>query len=96
MPMNDTVYIIAALRRQQNLNREPRINISTIHGAKGGEADNVMLLTDMPRKAEDAYFENKIKKDDERRVFYVGMTRAKKALHIVHSQSEREFREVFH
>ena len=55
-----------------------------------------MLLTDMPRKAEDAYFENKIKKDDERRVFYVGMTRAKKALHIVHSQSEREFREVFH
>ena len=96
MPMNDTVYIIAALRRQQNLNRKPRINISTIHGAKGGEADNVMLLTDMPRKAEDAYFENKIKKDDERRVFYVGMTRAKKALHIVHSQSEREFREVFY
>jgi len=26
----------------------------------------------------------------------VGMTRAKKALHIVHSQSEREFREVFY
>jgi hypothetical protein len=24
------------------------------------------------------------------------MTRAKKALHIVHSQSEREFREVFY
>ena len=52
-----------------------------------------MLLTDMPRKADEAYFQNP---DDERRVFYVGMTRAKKALHIVHSQSEREFREVFH
>ena len=67
--------------------------MSTIHGAKGGEADNVMLLTDLPRKADEAYFANA---DDERRVFYVGMTRAKKALHIVHSQSDREFREVFH
>ena len=93
MPMREVVYIIATLRRQQNLNRAPRINVSTIHGAKGGEADNVMLLTDLPRKADEAYFANA---DDERRVFYVGMTRAKKALHIVHSQSDREFREVFH
>ena len=93
MPMREVVYIVAALRRQQNLNRAPRINISTIHGAKGGEADNVMLLTDMPRKADEAYFQNP---DDERRVFYVGMTRAKKALHIVHSQSSREFREAFY
>ena len=93
MPMREVVYIVAALRRKENLNREPRINISTIHGAKGGEADNVMLLTDMPRKADEAYFQNP---DDERRVFYVGMTRAKKALHIVHSQSEREFREAFY
>ena len=93
MPMREVVYIVAALRRQQNLNRAPRINISTIHGAKGGEADNVMLLTDMPRKADESYFKNP---DDERRVFYVGMTRAKKALHIVHSQSDREFREAFY
>ena len=93
MPMREVVYIVAALRRKENLNRAPRINISTIHGAKGGEADNVMLLTDMPRKADEAYFQNP---DDERRVFYVGMTRAKKALHIVHSQSEREFREAFY
>ena len=93
MPMREVVYIVAALRRQQNLNRAPRINISTIHGAKGGEADNVMLLTDMPRKADESYFQNP---DDERRVFYVGMTRAKKALHIVHSQSNREFREAFY
>ena len=93
MPMREVVYIVAALRRKENLNRAPRINISTIHGAKGGEADNVMLLTDMPRKADESYYKNP---DDERRVFYVGMTRAKKALHIVHSQSEREFREVFY
>tara|TARA_R110000803_G_scaffold24702_6_gene59340 strand:- start:802 stop:2340 length:1539 start_codon:yes stop_codon:yes gene_type:complete len=92
IPIIDTVYIIAILRRKQNLNLEPRINLSTIHGAKGGEADNVMLLTDLPRKADESYFNDP---DDERRVFYVGMTRAKKALHIVRSETDREFKEIF-
>ena len=80
------------LRRKENLNRAPRITLSTIHGSKGGEADNVMLLTELPRVIDENYFENK---DDERRVFYVGMTRAKKELHIVRSQTEREFKEIF-
>jgi len=34
-------------------------------------------------------------KDDERRVFYVGVTRAKENLHIVRSNSNREFSELF-
>ena len=75
------------------MNQEPRINLSTIHGAKGGEADNVMLMTDLPKKADESYFSNP---DDERRVFYVGMTRAKKELHLVRSQTDREFTEAFH
>ena len=33
----------------EKLNERPRIELSTIHGAKGGEADNVMLLTELPR-----------------------------------------------
>jgi superfamily I DNA/RNA helicase len=50
------------------------------------------LLTELPRVIDENYFQNK---DDERRVFYVGMTRAKKELHIVRSQTEREFKEIF-
>jgi superfamily I DNA/RNA helicase len=91
-PLSDKVYIISLLRRKENLNRAPRITLSTIHGSKGGEADNVMLLTELPRVIDENYFQNK---DDERRVFYVGMTRAKKELHIVRSQTEREFKEIF-
>ena len=91
-PLSDKVYIISLLRRKENLNRAPRITLSTIHGSKGGEADNVMLLTELPRVIDENYFKNK---DDERRVFYVGMTRAKKELHIVRSQTEREFKELF-
>ena len=58
---------------------EPRITISTIHGAKGGEADNVVLLSDMGLNAYNAMIDNE---DAEHRVWYVGVTRAKKKLYI--------------
>ena len=31
----------------KNLNQKPRIKLSTIHSVKGGEEDNVVLLTDL-------------------------------------------------
>ena len=79
-------------RNKKELSQEPRIKLSTIHGAKGGEADHVMLLTDLSRKADDSFLRNR---DSERRVFYVGATRAKKSLHIIRSNSSREFTEIF-
>jgi superfamily I DNA/RNA helicase len=85
-------YIRAILRRKEKITKEPRIKLSTIHGSKGGEADNVMLLTDLSRKTDEEYWKNK---DSERRVFYVGMTRARNTLNIVRSQSNREFSEAF-
>jgi superfamily I DNA/RNA helicase len=51
-----------------------------------------MLLTDLSRKTDEEYWKNK---DLERRVFYVGMTRARNTLTIVRSQSNREFSEAF-
>ena len=83
-------YVSAALRRS-TLNTSKNIKISTIHASKGGEADNVMLLTDLPRKAD---LSVSTKRDDERRVFYVGATRAKKSLHIIESKTNREFGEL--
>ena len=85
-------YVRMCLRRKENIRREPRIKLSTIHGSKGGEADNVMLLTDLNRKADASYWSQR---DEERRVFYVGMTRARNTLNIVRSQSDREFSEAF-
>ena len=58
----------------------PKIKLSTIHAAKGAEADNVMLLTEMSRKSQQKVDVNP---DEERRVFYVGVTRAKEQLVIV-------------
>lgn len=86
------VYVLSLLNNDEEIDLKPRIKVSTIHGAKGGEADNVLLLTDLTKKVEEGY---RLNPDDERRVFYVGATRAKQSLHIVASQSNLEFSEIF-
>ena len=35
------------MRSGNKLDAVPRIEVSTIHASKGGERDNVMLLTDL-------------------------------------------------
>ena len=80
IPETERAYITALLRRGEKFNATPRITASTIHGSKGGEADNVVLLTDLSPSAES---EMHINPDDMHRVFYVGVTRAKQNLYIV-------------
>lgn len=73
-------YYRAILRRDGNLAKKPNIHIDSIHGVKGGEAENVILMTDMSWKSYQNYMKHG---DDEHRVFYVGATRAIKNLHII-------------
>ena len=81
-------YLRKMRKNGEKLNERPRIELSTIHGAKGGEADNVMLLTDLSRKSQEAMERDS---DDECRVFYVGATRAREQLHIVQPQRDGGF-----
>ena len=64
----------------EQLNKKPRIELSTIHAAKGGESQNVVLLTDLTKTTLNTYEKNP---DDENRLFYVGATRTKENLHII-------------
>lgn len=83
-------YIVAMLRRGIRLGQRPNIRLSTIHGAKGGEADNVMLFTDLSTKFAKEYAVNP---DNINRILYVGITRARQSLHIIRPQSvSRSFR----
>ena len=88
MDIEDREYYIAARRKGETLKNGPRIKISTIHGAKGGEAENVVLFTDMSLRTYKGMEQNF---DDEIRVFYVGMTRAKQNLYIVMPQTKNYF-----
>ena len=80
----DKVYLKACLRKGEKLNQTPRLRISTIHSAKGAEATNVMLLTDVMRRPYSMWRKINTYEEDEARVFYVGLTRAKEKLHLVH------------
>jgi DNA helicase II / ATP-dependent DNA helicase PcrA len=83
LPETDRAYITALLRRGEKFNGIPRIAASTIHGSKGGEADNVVLFTDLSPAADE---EMRINPDDMHRVFYVGVTRTKQNLYIVDAE----------
>jgi len=59
----------------------PTVRLGTIHGAKGKEADRVILFNGMGDQAAEGYYSGDT--DSENRVFYVGITRAKERLDIV-------------
>ena len=80
LPEESRVYITALLRRVEKFNADPRITVSTIHGSKGGESDNVIIFTDLSPSADDAM---RMGNDDVHRVFYVAVTRAKENLYII-------------
>jgi hypothetical protein len=69
----------------------PQILISTIHQVKGGEADNVALLLDSTRRTVLNTYDNI---DDELRVLYVGVTRAKKNLFLIDSTSKYGYNQI--
>jgi DNA helicase-2/ATP-dependent DNA helicase PcrA len=62
---------------------EPLVHLSTIHGFKGREADHVVLLADMPLPSEAALGGSQTALDDEIRVWYVGLTRARETLNVI-------------
>lgn len=86
--LHDRAYLIRLNESDEDIFSTPRIRISTIHGAKGGECDKVLLATDMNVKT---YSEYRKSADDEQRVFYVGATRAKEELHILLPQTNMHF-----
>jgi superfamily I DNA/RNA helicase len=87
--IQDRAYLMRLGLGDDDITKKPRIKISTIHAAKGGECDNVLLTTDMNIKTYNSYQKDS---DDEQRVFYVGATRAKEELHVLLPQTTMHFR----
>lgn len=70
------------------------IDISTIHGVKGGEANNVILMLDMTRNVYNNLNQSQNNYDSELRCLYVALTRTKNNLHIVYSNSKFGYDEI--
>jgi len=85
---NKELYIRTLLTNGEKLSEEPRIEVSTIHAAKGGECDNVILVLDNAKKIRESTSINVDKQDEEHRVWYVGVTRSMQNLYILKSKRE--------
>ena len=77
-------YIVALLRRGVKLTGKPPVRLSTIHAVKGGEAEKVLLRLDLSSRFMNEYDNNP---DDMHRLLYVGITRAKKELHLIRPEN---------
>lgn len=88
MAVKDREYIRACLRRKEKMSEPPRIRLSTIHGSKGGEAREVIVMPDMAPRT---HREMDRDPDAEARVWYVAATRAKETLTVVRPMTERHF-----
>ena len=84
----ESLYIREMLRLEEKLNSPARVKLSTIHAAKGGEAENVLLILDNTKKIRDAVERSEDKYDEEQRVWYVGVTRTKQNLYILTAKNE--------
>ena len=85
-------YLRTMLINGEKINKEPRITVSTIHGAKGGEATNVVLFLNQTINTMKAASKSVIKQDEEYRVWYVGVTRTIQNLYLVKcNNKQKEF-----
>lgn len=94
-------YEIEAIKgnlRSENYDMEPdRVRIGTIHSSKGKEADTVVLALDSTARILENMYEDLIDKPDkiindaERRLYYVGMTRAARKLVLCQGLVDPEF-----
>ena len=84
----ENLYIREMLRNEQKLSEPAKVKLSTIHAAKGGEATNVLIILDNTKKIREAMDRSEDKRDEENRVWYVGVTRTKQNLFIMTAKQE--------
>jgi superfamily I DNA/RNA helicase len=87
--LDEKEYIKNMLDNGENLDERARILVSTIHAAKGGEEDSVILCLDLGQKIKKAIKKSQDKYDEENRVWYVGATRARNNLYKLKAKLKR-------
>jgi len=86
-------YLRSMLANGEDLSKEPRIKVSTIHGAKGGEATNVVLFLNQTANTMKAAKKSVTKQDEEYRVWYVAVTRTIQKLYLIKCNNrQKEFK----
>jgi superfamily I DNA/RNA helicase len=72
----------------RSITEEPMINVSTIHGVKGGEANHVVIMSNVTRSCAKQLM---LDEDAEHRCFYVALTRAKCKVTVILPTSKNNY-----
>ena len=81
MTEEQRLQIEALLEKGIDLHSEPKVRVATIHKMKGGECDNVILMTDLTEHIYNQTRRSRSSINTEHRVWYVAVTRAKEKLY---------------
>lgn len=84
--LEDRMYLKAMLDRFGTI-PEPRVILTSVHGAKGREADAVLVLADHTYRTHDAYLNGGL--EEANRLFYVATTRTRDRLVLIRPTSAR-------
>ena len=88
----EILYLRNLIASKENLKEKARIWLSTIHAIKGGEEDNVILSLHQGRTVQQGIKSSIDKQDEEHRVWYVGVTRARNNLYKLRAKKKlREY-----
>jgi len=88
----EILYLRNLIASKENLKEKARIWLSTIHAIKGGEEDNVILSLHQGRTVQQGIKSSVDKQDEEHRVWYVGITRARNNLYKLRAKKKlREY-----
>jgi DNA helicase-2/ATP-dependent DNA helicase PcrA len=79
---NGTLFGLSLAEIQDRIERKDRLYIGTLHSSKGQESTTVIITN-----AEALNTNDETQKDQNRRLFYVGITRAKDQLYILHNRT---------
>jgi len=86
-------YMKMMLLNGEDLSKPPRIKVSTIHGAKGGEATNVVLFLNQTANTIKGSKKSQAKEEEEFRVWYVAVTRTIENLYLIKCKNKmKEFK----
>ena len=81
------LFALDCLKNGEDIDN-PRIKLSTIHGAKGKEFDNVVIFPNMTNRTYESFIDNP---DIEHRLAYVAVTRAKKNLYLLYPTTDKHY-----
>ncbi|WP_301102182.1 UvrD-helicase domain-containing protein [Propionivibrio sp.] len=92
--LTQTIALINLLDKQEDGSRPDAVQLSTLHAAKGLEFKHVFLIGIeegvLPHRESQA--PDKI--EEERRLMYVGITRAQRSLHLSYSEKRKQGRDI--